>query len=286
VKEIIDNIKSLIKNLDKVLKLLTKYNKSKENLLDNAYLAEKNLTEITKITDALPPFPIKTSILNFINDEKEILEKAKDDFRFSFGEKLSDLFKKDGKTIKGQYPTLRVGMYTIKLNFEFGEAQLFFGPEVEKIKSKIPLNPTSIYDSITKFDKELNSEKIDPVELFKDFTEAYKRRLLLTGKIIGEKLPIIEVLNEFVFIKQPQKFFTDPKKENFRDYSRIKLSYLLYILRKSNNAVKGLKFYVATFDATGDKKNSIWIPDNDEGDGTYYSYISIETENKVREVLF
>lgn len=286
MKEIIDNIKSLIKNLDKVLKLLTKYNKSKENLLDNAYLAEKNLTEITKLADVLPPFPIKTSILNLINDEKEILEKAKDDFRFSFGEKLSDLFKKDGKAIRGQYPTLRVGMYTIKLNFEFGEAQLFFGPEVEKIKSKIPLNPTSIYDSIIKFDKELNNEKIDPVELFKDLTEAYKRRLLLTGKIIGEKLPIIEVLNEFVFIKQPQKFFNDPKKENYRDYPRIKLSYLLYILRKSNNAVKGLKFYVATFDATGDKKNSIWIPDNDEGDGTYYSYISIETENKVREVLF
>ena len=34
VKEIIDNIKSLTKNLDKVLKLLAKYNKLKENLLD------------------------------------------------------------------------------------------------------------------------------------------------------------------------------------------------------------------------------------------------------------
>ena len=99
-------------------------------------------------------------------------------------------------------------------------------------------------------------------------------------------MPIIEVLNEFVFIKQPQKFFNDPKKENFKDYPRIKLSYLLYILRKSNNAGKGLKFYVANFDATGDKKNSIWIPDNDEGDGTYYSYISIEAENNVKEVLF
>lgn len=101
MKEIIDNIKSLTKNLDKVLKLLAKYSKSKENLLENAYLAEKNLTELSKTADNLPAFSIKTSILNLINDEKEILEKAKEEFRFSFGEKLSDLFKKDGKILKG-----------------------------------------------------------------------------------------------------------------------------------------------------------------------------------------
>lgn len=286
MKEIINDIKLLSKNLSKISKYLNKYSRTKEKLTENAYITEKVLMEIVKMVETLPLFPLKTSLLDWINNEKETLEKAKEDFRFSFGEKLNDLFKRDGKTIKGQFPTLRVGMYTIKLNFEFGEASLFFGPEVEKIKSKIPLNPVSIYDIVNKYDIELNREKFDTSEFFKELYAAYKRKLMLAGKTIGDKLPIIEVLDEFVFIKQPQKFFADPKKENFRGYSRIKLSYFLYILRKSDQADKGLKFYVSTFDATGDKRTSIWIPINDEGEGTYYSYISFEPESKEKAVLF
>ncbi len=280
MKEIIEGFKSLSKNLEKILKLLNKYGRIRENISENAYLVEKNLTEIIKTTETLPLLPLKTSLLSWIDSEKEALEKAKEDFRFSFGEALSELFAKEGKKIRGQYPTLRIGMYTIKLNFDFGEAVLYFGPEVEKLKAKISLNPKSIYEAVRKADEGLKNEKFEVKQFLNELYEAYRRRLLLNKKATGDKLPVVEVLNEFVIMKQPPKFFIDPRKENFHEYPRVKLSYFLYLLRKSNEINRGLRFYVATFDATPDKKASIWIPDNEEGEGTYYSYVSFEAEDK------
>jgi hypothetical protein len=83
-------------------------------------------------------------------------------------------------------------------------------------------------------------------------------------------------LSEFVLLKQSKRFYVDPQKSHFREYSRAKLSYLLYLLKKSAVQEKDLKLYVATFDATVDKMHSIWIPENEEGEGTYYSHISFE----------
>lgn len=284
MKELVNDIKLLSKNLNKILKLFSEYSKIKEDFTDNAYLADKKLREIDKMVDSLPSFPLKTSLLNRFDEEKEILEKAKEDFRFSFGENLNELFLKDGKKVRGQYPTLRVGMYTIKLNFEFGEASLYFGPEVEKVKGKIPLNPKYLYEAVKKSDDGLKNEKFEIKQFLNELFEAYKRRLLLNKKVMGDKLAIIDVLNEFVIMKQPQKFIIDPRRENFQEYPRIKLSYFLYLLRKSSEVNSNMRFYVANFDATPDKKSSIWIPDNEDGEGTYYSYVSFE--EKDRKALF
>ena len=35
-----------------------------------------------------------------------------------------------------------------------------------------------------------------------------------------------------------------------------------------------LQLSVATFDSTTEKSKSIWVPDNEAGTGTYYSYVS------------
>ena len=51
---------------------------------------------------------------------------------------------------------------------------------------------------------------------------------------------------------------------------------MLYLLRKSNLLERGIKLYVATFDATIDKMNSIWILENENGEGTHYSHISFD----------
>jgi len=276
MKEIVEGLKSLARGCGRLNKLLNQYTKLKENQVENAYLLEKRLTEITKAAEALPNFTTKELLNNWIYQEKEGLNKTKEDFRFIFGQRLNELFQQDGIQIRGQYPTLRIGFYTVKLNFEFGEAAFYFGPEVEKIKDKISLKPTSIYEIINKYDNELKSYKFNPQEFFTDLYYAYRREITTSNKSMGEKILIIDVLHEFVILKQPQQFFIDPRKENFREYPRVKLSYFLYLLKKSDIDSKGLHFYVATFDATVDKKQAIWIPENEEGEGTYYSYISFE----------
>jgi hypothetical protein len=276
VKEIIDSLRTLVNSLNRIIKLINAHNRIKENSVDNAYLLEKNIGEIERLISELPDLELKNRLNTWLKKEKQDVEVFKEDFRFKFGKELTALFSKEGKRIKGQYPILRVGFYTLKLDFQFGEATLFFGPEIEKIKSKIPLQPKIIFETIKKYDNDLRTIKSTPEEIFKGLYKAYHNRLNLANKSFGEKLLITEVLNEYVMLKQSKKFFIDPQKSNFHEYSRVKLSYMLYLLKKSNLLEKGIRLHVATFDATVDKIHSIWILENEDGEGTHYSQISFE----------
>ncbi len=276
MREIIDVFKTLTKSSNKIIKLMDTYDKTRQNPVDNAYLLEKKVGELEKMIPELPEFELKNVLSAWLKKEKIEIEGFKEDFRMKFGQQLNKYLSKTGKKIKGQYPVLRIGFYTLKMDFQFGEATLFFGPEIEKIKSKIPLEPKTIFETIEKYDKELRSIKSKSEDLLKNLSEAYNRRLKLSNKASGEKLLITEVLNEFVLLKQSKRFLLDPQKAHFHEYSRVKLSYLLYYLKNSGLFEKGVRLHVATFDATTDKMTSIWIPENEEGEGTHYSHISFE----------
>lgn len=280
MKEIVEGFKALIKTSSKITKLINDYAKLKEKPTDNAYVMEKKLAEVSKITATLTDFDLKNLLMNWLNQEKKEIERLKEEFRFTFGEQLRTLFQQDNITIKGQYPILRVGFYTLVLNFEFGEATLYFGPQIEKLKSKIPLEPETVYQAIKKFDEELKKKKFDPREFYLDLETAYKRRLNILNRAYGEKVLLVDVFDEYVFLKQPPQFFIDPRKENYREFSRVELAYLMYLFKKSEFTQKSIHLYVATFDATTDKKQAIWIPDDEEGEGTYYGYMAIEKESK------
>lgn len=213
-------------------------------------------------------------LAEWLVEEKKNIDGFKEEFRIKFGQELSALFAREGKKIRGQYPVLRVGLYTLKIDFQFGSVTLFFGPEVEKIKSKIPLQSGTVFETVKKFDENLQTHKMTVTEIYETLHQAYKRRLVLTGQSFGEKVLIVKVLNEFVLLRQSKKFLIDPQKSNFREYPRVTLSYLMYFLKKSEFFEKNIRLHVATFDATVDKINALWIPENDEGEGTHYSYIS------------
>ncbi len=276
MKECAGNFKALSKNIRKITKLFDEYSKLEMNPTENVYLLEKNLLKIRKVADGLPDYNLKESLVSWLNKTKGELEKTKEDFEFQFGQQLKELLQKDGKRLRGQYPRLRTGLFMLHLNFEFGEATLYFGPEVEKLRSKIPIQPMMVYEIIKKYDDDLHKTKSTPEDVLKTLNEAYRRKLRLENKDFGERMLLTEVMSEFVILKQSKKFHCDPRKSNFREYSRAKLSYLLYLLKKSNVPEKDLKLYVATFDATVDKMHSIWIPENEDGEGTYYSHISFE----------
>jgi len=280
VKEIVDELKIFKKQLAKILKLMNTYAKIKENPIDNAYILEKTLGDIERTTTTLPKSELTQSITAWLKQEKEAVAKVKEEFRFTFGKELKKLLEKDGKQLRGQYPLLRIGVFTLKLDFEFGNATLFFGPEIEKLKSNIQLQTNAICRELKKFDDMLQKKQFNAEDMLTNLHQSYKRRLSLTNKAFGEKILITEVLEEFVILKQSKKFFIDPKRENYQEYPRIILSYLLYRLKKSHADQQGMRLHVATFDATVDKLRAIWVPENEEGEGTYYSYISFEKTDK------
>ena len=252
------------------------YDKIKDHPVENAYLVEKRIFEIEKVLADIPDHQVPRNIDDWLQSEKSKISKFKDDFRFQLGQQLKSMFEKDGIAIRGQYPVLRIGLFTLKLNFEFGEAILFYGPEVEKLKSKISLQPQAIYDAVRQYDQDMRKGIDNEQRLLDDLYAAYLRCLKFTEKPTGEKVRITEVLKEYVFLIQPKQFNADPSRGNYREYSRLKLSFMLYRLKGADIDAKGMRFHVATFDATVDKLRSFWIPDNEEGEGTHYEYISFE----------
>ena len=257
-------------------KLLNKYDKIRSKPVDNAYLLEKNLQMIERCLSELAVKELVKDLTEWVVKEKKKIDGRKEEFRIKFGQELTALFAQEGKKIRGQYPTLRMGIYTLKIDFEFGSVELFFGPEVERIKSKIPLQAVTVFETVKKFDKDLHALKMTAADMYETLHEAYKRRLIMTGQSFGEKTPIMKVLSEFVLLQQSKQFLIDPQKSKFRGYSRVTLSYLMYFLKRSEFFEKNIRLHVATFDATVDKINTLWILENDEGEGTHYSHISFE----------
>jgi hypothetical protein len=276
VQEIIDSLKKLTEHTSKLIKLMRAFEKARAEPVGNAYLLEKKITEIDKAVSALPEIEQTRTLHKWLHKRREEVEKLKEDLRFKFGQELTVLFKKEGKTLRGLYPVLRLGLYTLRIDFEFGEAQLFFGPEIEKIRSKIPLQPHIIHQMIMKCDNDIRGGSFEPDKIFNDILAAYQRCLSITNKSFGDKVLITEVLKEYVFLKQPKKLMIDATRKNFREYSRMKLSYMLYRLKNSYAIEHGMRFHVATFDATTNRLQSLWVPDNEEGDGTHYEYLSFE----------
>jgi hypothetical protein len=82
-------------------------------------------------------------------------------------------------------------------------------------------------------------------------------------------------------LQQPPGFRLNPTQEKFVEYPRIRFSYDLFRLRQAGQFQAGedrLKLHVANFDATTEKAKALWVPDNEAGDGTHYSYVSFTRE--------
>lgn len=279
--ELIEFLNGLVKETGRIVRSLRAYEQLLARPADNAYLLQQQVAAIERAAAALSARApdVSGALQAWLTDQSAVIERAKDELRFNFGRRLKELFDKDGVMVRGQYPLLRIGMYTLKLNFEFGEATLFFGPEVEKIESKITLCPQTIHDLIQEHDRAMRTAAGDLTAAYRDLAVAYERCLKMAGKAVGEKVLISDVLKEYVFLKQSKQFNIDPRRGNFREIPRVRLSFLLYQLRNLKVPERGLCLHVATFDATTDKLRSFWVPDNEAGEGTHCAYISFEVRS-------
>lgn len=271
-------LKEVAKKAGIVAKRLESYQKIKESATGglNIHILEKNINDIKKLLTNFPDGEIKSSLLKWTEAENGFIKKGKEEFRFQFGNQLKELLEKDGLVLKGQLPVLRAGLYTLKLDFEIGFAALYWGPEIQTIKAKVPLSVQEIYYTIHNFNEQIKKRASPADYFFKNLQHAYQRFTSFNNIPYGNKVLLIDLLSELVLISQSASFRADPAKDKFREYSRIQFSYDLYCLRQTAGQASSLRLSVATFDATTDKAKSIWVPDNEQGDGTYYSYIDFE----------
>jgi hypothetical protein len=274
VDQLLKILATLTKHTNKITKLLKDYEKARTRPADNAYILEKKMNDIEKYVQEKEYGAVIPELQEWINREKADIDAFKEEFRIAFGQALNTLFQKDGKKIRGQYPVIRVGLYTLKIDFQFGSVALYYGPEIEKIRSGIRLHAETVYGIVKQCDDELHARQLEAADTYEILHNVYKRRLALHGLGFGAKIPIMDVLSGFVLARQSKKFMIDPQSNNFKGISRIALSYLMFALKKTDIFQQNIRLHVATFNETVDKKNALWIPDNEDGEGTHYSHIS------------
>uniref|UniRef100_A0A7C1SRM2 Uncharacterized protein n=1 Tax=candidate division WOR-3 bacterium TaxID=2052148 RepID=A0A7C1SRM2_UNCW3 len=271
-------LKELVRRSQQVVKRLDGYQALLREPVANAYERARLLAEIERLAAGFPEGELRQKLLEWLNSERAQVEEAKSEFRFEFGKRLIAGLEGSGLAVRGQLPLLRIGFFAIRADFERGRATVFWGPEIEQLKSGVPLEPLGLARLVRSYQESLKVKGIrEPEEFLARLLSAYRRRCGAEGLAEGERVLLSDLLAELVLLSQPESFRSDPVRENFVEYPRIRFSYDLYLLKRSGvRAVAGqeLRLTVANFDATAKKSRALWVPDSEEGDGTYYSYIS------------
>ncbi|UCE19041.1 MAG: hypothetical protein JSV84_01465 [Gemmatimonadota bacterium] len=254
-------------------KLLAQFERLRARPVDNAYTLDELLAKIKKIGATYHLEEIEPKLRSWIDTSMSEISSSKERFKHEFGRNLQELLINKGFELGGRYPDLKVKFYTIHIDFPNGIASLLFGHE--PIKSRIPLSPESITSALEPVHRNLN-RAFNPLKFIELLYEAYRRVCLIQELLPGEKVPIIDVLQQLVILVQSPQFKADPTKDHYRGYGRAHFGYDLYRLRLSKartNENHALGLITATFDATRNRENFIWVPDNERGDGTTYAMI-------------
>lgn len=266
----------------KVAKILSAYERFLAEPVKNANERERTLDELEKLVAGFPEGELKGRMTKWLKEERGKVVQAKEEFRFEFGRQLLTSLDGSGMKVQGQLPVLRVGLFSFRVDFSSGKATIFWGPEIERLKSGVKLEPTGLAKLLRAYQESLEKKAMkEPMEFLARLWNGYQRLCILRGLPEGERVFLIDLLEELVLMMQPEGFKINPVRERFVEYPRIRFSYDLYLLKRSgvrSVAQRQVRFSVANFDATTEKSKALWVPDNEEGDGTYYSYISFVKE--------
>jgi hypothetical protein len=75
------------------VKSLQAYEKISAEAVENAYLLEKKIAEIEKVAAQIPGNAVPQELNAWIESEKAMTNKLKDDFRFQLGQQLKSMFE-------------------------------------------------------------------------------------------------------------------------------------------------------------------------------------------------
>jgi hypothetical protein len=274
---LIESLRALSASALKLSKRLSEYKPLLSDPVNNVHERERALADIAKLAAAVPESDVRTRLDEWLAAERADVEARKSEFKFEFGRQFVAGLEGSGISVRGQLPMLRTGLFTLKADFTAGTASIFWGPEIEKLKSGLKLEPLALARTVRSYQERLVQKAIEPERLLKQLAAAYRRYCVVTGQPEGSRVFLLDLLSELVLLLQPESFRLNPAQEKFVEYPRIRFSYDLFRLKQAGQFATGgrrLKLHVANFDATTEKSKALWVPDNDEGEGTHYSYVS------------
>jgi hypothetical protein len=274
---LVELLQSLSGQSQKLARRLVVYRNLLADPVSNAHKRAKAFSELERAVQDFPDSEAKRRLADWCRNESAAIEESRAEFRFDFGRQLVAGLEGSGMTVKGHLPLLRVGLFTVRADFEAGSATVYWGPEIEKLKSGLSLAPVELASTLRKWNERLRQKSFEPAKLAAKLQIAYRRLCGFAGLGEGTRILLVDILSELVLLMQPESFRLNPAQEKFVEYPRVRFSYDLFRLKQAGVMAVGdtqLKLHVANFDATLEKAKALWVPDNEDGDGTHYSYVS------------
>jgi len=279
MKELIEELERSQKALRGAGKILKEWGKLEKAEGINLSKLQSLQKRAKKAVEGIPEGPLRERLFIWLKELENTARGAMEEARFSFGRELAKAFEREKIQLKGRIPKFLVGPYAIEVDFERGRARITFG--YNKVRDNLPLETQSIVKALINTRKEIE-RAFDPQKSADIVFDAYMRSLKILDKPMGERIPIMEVLQQVVFMLQGPGFRSDPRRENFKGLGRSQFAMMLYNIRASG--ILARRRYApclatATFDATRKRENFLWIPDNLMGEGTTYAYMSFRESN-------
>lgn len=240
-----------------------------------AFAAAKSLAEIDKaVADgALAGF--EKELRGWVKDTQEQIKAGQEEFKGWFGGELEKKLKESGLKLAGQFPDLHASFFRIKVDLDNGSVKIAYGPDEEPL-GKTDAHPDDVAGVVQNVLRGLDGLRLPDESLLEKIYTAYDRCLKMNDLRVGEKVGILEVLKEFVWLIQNKRFSADPRRENFREYSRIAFSYHVSKLEKRDHDGKRLELTVAAREQAAKREEHLWIPTDAQGNGTHFSGLAFK----------
>jgi hypothetical protein len=279
--ELIETIKPIFKAADRlrnVGNILRACEKLRGDLNRNAFVLE---THVDKLDRTLSKLNALQGLISKAKGlQQELLKEAslgQERFKNSMAAELADFLRPHGLEISGNLPELKCGILTLIFSFgKGGIVKLYYGPRISLLK-KVPIEPKKIGEALISILKELNDPPLDDEQLIKEIYMSYSSALTREGRRDEDEqpsaVPIVGVMQEMAFWKQKSSFRTDPTREHFTSYGRVKFSYDLARLKTRRLGSKELRLGVASMQQTKSEKTSLWVPKLPQGNGTHYASV-------------
>lgn len=238
-----------------------------------AFAASHALNDLEKAASDASLVAFEKELKDWIKATRERIQGGQEEFKAWFSTELSRILDKGyGLSLRGRFPVFIASHFRIKLDLERDSAGICYGADEEPLETT-KADPTMVAQKIDAHQRELEGNLLPDDAFLARFAEAYDRVVKLTALNPGDQAPILEVLREFVWGIQSKKFFADPRRENFRTYSRVNLSYQIY--RLVNRRVGHRTFELVEADAATPRRDAhLWVPAGESGDGVSYSAVA------------
>lgn len=271
-KGFLERLSSLHSDILVLKKLLKTYDK--ESQQNNYVKMNQILDKISQILER-KLHKLDLEHKDWIQSHKKRIESIKEEVSYKVGKRLNELLSPHHLSLQGNFPQYRVSVFFLEIDADSATARIWYGNKEEFVGS-VPIVPEKISKAIIDTYVKISRSQDDP-KFLSELYQAYQNVIKKTGRTVGDEVYLTDVLKELVLVKQDTKFFQDPRRSNYKEYTRMQFSYDLAALRKREIDGRTLNLSTATREENRDRAKYLWIPDANGSSGTVYSKMTFRS---------